>query len=885
MGLEKLKSIFAEGAGTNLSQHGGRHGPPHPDDHSKLDDGAGTYIRGSGLQYFTPEKIKSFTYPDNSLPQQFEANGAIVTGKKKLIESRFIDQARENSLDFATSLDDNLGVLGNPQSFEVSNRAGTYTVQGHMGTFELDSLLDKSLIMQTYDTALTEESLGIFFDFRSFNTTYGFRQTPFDFRDFGRHALDEKPKRFGGMDGPLIGPWNGVSRGGIWTNDIVDSHLRIHAARDTLGDFILRQTVLQNDAIMRGDDSMFALPGGFQQFNGLQFYQNFEPGVRIYRHGFPFMELPRYSTHVPFIGKGLLGDDHMDPTSATSDDFSNTPKLLYLYNNFMLTDPITIGSWNFSDWIIGMWDDTMNPYPIAPSINVTKSIPITNKNRVYTENIRYGEFGPAAELQTGATGLGSLLELVGMDGANKFKFFSKFKTTKFNLTPPIVDGIAGDGVHAADNAQMEHFNLRNLSNAPISQKMKKNAIFDTQKVPLAVGGKDSDWGGIDINLNRQGHYLTEREWAVTDEGESISKHSTLAYNALGIDKKSTPMGADSTMYDETLRSPSELNIGLKAKMGGYGETRPDWLKAESGPSGDKIVQNQEGIRDHMQKKVYAIGHHKGGKAWDVQTVKDDKGLLYGAINKSGTGKSYIHDGVDKVNIIPYGNKAGETGTDKEDDPAKQAEKLDFVPLVFKDVYNKKNIVFRAIFNGDITDTVTPDWSEEQFIGRPIKTAMYKGVSRRISFGFQLFPKTKQEFPVLLEKVNYLVGQCYPNLDAFMRQSGPLIQLTLGDILRKQLGYLTELTVTFPSTSPWELDPGLRFTKLINVQCGFAHVGNYVPVSTGKHYGVPWLEGGKYGGGRANFTNFPLRQGSSEAAVNTPNSGDYRQLFQDLGQVD
>ena len=67
-------------------------------------------------------------------------------------------------------------------------------------------------------------------------------------------------------------------------------------------------------------------------------------------------------------------------------------------------------------------------------------------------------------------------------------------------------------------------------------------------------------------------------------------------------------------------------------------------------------------------------------------------------DRSGTGKSYIHDGVDKVNIIPYGNKAGETGTDKEDDPAKQAEKLDFVPLVFKDVYNKKNIVFRAIFN-------------------------------------------------------------------------------------------------------------------------------------------------------------------------------------------
>ena len=826
-----------------------------------------------GLKDFTPEKIKSWTYPENSLPQQFEANGVIVTGQKRLIESRFIDQDRANSADFATSLDDNLGVLGNPQSFEVSNRAGTYTVQGHMGTFNLDTLVDKSLIMQMYDKALTEESLSLFFDFRSFNMTYGFRQTPFDFRDFGRHALDEKPQRFG-TSAPLIGPWNGTTRGGLFTNDIVDSHLRIHAASDAMGDFLTRQTMLQSaEGIMRGDDYAFGLPFGFQTFNSLQFYQGFQPGVRVYRHGFPFMELPRYTSHVPKIGRGPMGigKGNMDPEAAISDDFSVTPKMLYLYNNFILKDPIEIGSWNFSDWVKGMWNDAANPYPIAPSINVTKSIPMTKKNRIYTEDIRYGEGGIQLPLQSGASGLGAIAEVFGADGTNKWKFFSKFKETKFDLFPPTIPS-AGEDVHKADYEMAVHKTSGNLKTKTISAKMKKSA-FDYQMIPEAVGGIGTSLSGVDINLNRQGH--------ITDEHGLISKHSSLAYNALGIDKKSTPFGADSTMYDETLRSPSELNIGLKAKLGGHGETtRPDWLKAESGPTGDKIVQDQEGIRDYMQKKVYAIGQNKGGKGWDVQTIKDDKGLFYGAINKSGTGKSYIHDGVDKVNIIPYGNKTG-----KEDDPAKEAEKLDFVPLVFKDVYNKKNIVFRAIFTGDITDTITPEWSEEQFIGRPIKTAMYKGVTRRISFGFQLFPKTKQEFPVLLEKVNYLVGQCYPNLDRFMRQSGPLIQLTLGDILRKQLGYLTELTVTFPSASPWELDPGLRFTKLIQVQCGFAHIGSYVPVSTGKHYGLPWLEGGKYSGGRADFVNFPLRAGSSEAPPNTPNSGDYKELFQDLGQAD
>ena len=835
-----------------------------------------------GLKDFTPEKIKSWTYPENSLPQQFEANGVIVTGQKRLIESRFIDQDRANSADFATSLDDNLGVLGNPQSFEVSNRAGTYTVQGHMGTFNLDTLVDKSLIMQMYDKALTEESLSLFFDFRSFNMTYGFRQTPFDFRDFGKHALDEKPQRFG-TSAPLIGPWNGTTRGGLFTNDIVDSHLRIHAASDAMGDFLTRQTMLQSaEGIMRGDDTLTGLPFSFQTFNALQFYQGFQPGIRVYRHGFPFMELPRYSTHVPRIGKGLTPfTNHMDPNSATSDDFATTPKMLYLYKNFILTDPITIGSWNFSDWVKGMWNDAANPYPIAPSINVTKSIPYTDKNTVYSETKQYGTTDPHTVLHGNDT-----RAFIGL-GPSKLKFFSKYKATTFNLfSPSEPDGT--DEKHPAEIAQ-EKVDPGNweLPGSPkvitsLRSRLKTSVIDPGKGIPLSAGGSILD--GINSDLNMQHQNLGSLE--------KIKGYSTLSYPLLGLDTKSTPLGADSTMYadgglgKETLRSASELNIGIKETSGGMGEaTRPDWLSAESGPRGNKIVEDQEGIRDYMREKVYAIGQNQGGSGWSVETVKDDKSLFYGAIHKSNGGKSYKHPGVDKVNIIPYGNKKGETGTGKEDDPAKKAEKLDFVPLVFKDVYNKKNIVFRAIFTGDITDTITPEWSEEQFIGRPIKTAMYKGVTRRISFGFQLFPKTKQEFPVLLEKVNYLVGQCYPNLDRFMRQSGPLIQLTLGDILRKQLGYLTELTVTFPSASPWELDPGLRFTKLIQVQCGFAHIGSYVPVSTGKHYGLPWLEGGKYSGGRADFVNFPLRAGSSEAPPNTPNSGDYKELFQDLGQAD
>ena len=101
-------------------------------------------------------------------------------------------------------------------------------------------------------------------------------------------------------------------------------------------------------------------------------------------------------------------------------------------------------------------------------------------------------------------------------------------------------------------------------------------------------------------------------------------------------------------------------------------------------------------------------------------------------------------------------------------------------------------------------------------------------------------------------------------------------------MNKQLGYINSLTVTFPTDSTWELDPGLRFTKLINVTVDFTYIGGYVPVATGKHYSLPWLRGTSYDLNGPKFDNYPNRIGSEaekpEGAMNN-----YTELFKDLGQ--
>ena len=71
-----------------------------------------------------------------------------------------------------------------------------------------------------------------------------------------------------------------------------------------------------------------------------------------------------------------------------------------------------------------------------------------------------------------------------------------------------------------------------------------------------------------------------------------------------------------------------------------------------------------------------------------------------------------------------------------------------IPFRFKDVLNDKLIVFDAILSG-ITDTITPEYSSEKYIGRPESVYVYQGVGRSVSFTFDVYPMTRQEMPVLL----------------------------------------------------------------------------------------------------------------------------------------
>jgi hypothetical protein len=93
----------------------------------------------------------------------------------------------------------------------------------------------------------------------------------------------------------------------------------------------------------------------------------------------------------------------------------------------------------------------------------------------------------------------------------------------------------------------------------------------------------------------------------------------------------------------------------------------------------------------------------------------------------------------------------------------------------------------------------------------------------------------------MEKLNYLIGLCYPTYTAKNRMIAPFIQLTLGDLFNDTPGFLDSLSINVDDVGTWEIDDGLQFPKHITCACDFTYIGKYLPSTLGKHYELGWLK--------------------------------------------
>ena len=336
--------------------------------------------------------------------------------------------------------------------------------------------------------------------------------------------------------------------------------------------------------------------------------------------------------------------------------------------------------------------------------------------------------------------------------------------------------------------------------------IEKTEGFKTTKVTKNLGK--------DLAIKELGATSTE------GSGNLLDRYSTLAYGKLNV--RGVDPAGDTTHgqlnYEKTLRSASELNQSPRSSE----------LASESHPEGVAAPKNQ-GRRDKSkQHKADAQGHPgKSDVAGAVTTVNDEG--LKGLVKKSG-GK-YVTALTDKINMLRYGEDY-------------QGSDTDFVKFKFRDLINDKFIIFRASLSS-ISEEFSPEWSSEKYIGRPDQVHVYQGVNRSLSFEFMVVPHTRQELPILWEKLNYLVGLTYPTWKNIgehgKRMESPFVNLTIGDMYNAVPGFLSGLSISVDDNGTWEIEEGFQLPKAINVSCEFTHIGQHVLASQGKHYDLGWLK--------------------------------------------
>ena len=199
---------------------------------------------------------------------------------------------------------------------------------------------------------------------------------------------------------------------------------------------------------------------------------------------------------------------------------------------------------------------------------------------------------------------------------------------------------------------------------------------------------------------------------------------------------------------------------------------------------------------------------------------------------------------------------------------------DYIKFRIRDAVNGKWLIFPAHL-GSITDTVTPEYTKDRYIGRPDQVHIYTGASRNVTFDFKVAAFTKQEIPIIQEKMNYLMGLGYPTYKTQGIPVSPYVYLTLGDLFNNTPGYFENIAVTIDEGATWEIDDGFQIPQVFSVSLTFVYVGKYIPTTTGKHYEVPWLKDSGVGTGkhgtfgtndpRDGKVNEPDRQGQQKWA--------------------
>ena len=360
------------------------------------------------------------------------------------------------------------------------------------------------------------------------------------------------------------------------------------------------------------------------------------------------------------------------------------------------------------------------------------------------------------------------------------------------------------------------------------------------------GKRDTDLeSNVDINTNPERKNLSD---TVDGEGRQILGQS-ISTQASTFLKGLKQFGIIDIPIENNYENSIKRNVFIDNEFGQIGQGLRDAAnafettrKAVKGFSDNPLKSiNSLANIDQEQKLIEyrskAYGKFRNYGSQGSRVIRTDRQVADTFVGPIKGGANSPN--VNKTNIIAYGEYL---------DEKKLEDKEGLIPFRFKDVLNNKILSFDAILSG-ITDTITPEYSSERYIGRPESVYIYQGTNRTISFTFDVYPQTRQELPVLWEKINYLVGMCYPNWtdspystsNQSLTMVSPITNLTIGDVYNETPGYLGNVSVNIQDNTTWEIEQNLELPQYVQISCEFIYIGKYLPNAKGKHFELNWIK--------------------------------------------
>ena len=224
-----------------------------------------------------------------------------------------------------------------------------------------------------------------------------------------------------------------------------------------------------------------------------------------------------------------------------------------------------------------------------------------------------------------------------------------------------------------------------------------------------------------------------------------------------------------------------------------------------------------GSQEYDPTAVSGPWKHDGAHALVAGTTENNKNDNYE--------HGYVRDTQSTKNM-PTGNNAN-TRVDNG--------RIDLIPFWIRAISADGTVKDNAylFFEANLdsySDNYDASWESTQYIGRADKFWTYNGFDRQISFSFKMVAHSKSHLKPIYNRLNGLLSMTTPTYGSngvFMQ--GTLAEITIGDLLSRQLGFIKSVGLKWETDYMWETDGGtIIVPHVLDVSVGFTPIHQFVP---------------------------------------------------------